>query len=149
MDWSQCFTCQSHESTSAIVSPFKSPAFLENPEKSSYYKVADGIKKFQTHTNVLPSALHKVVWRYGSDEILASDFVSNKAIFHKTCMTKYDAFKFERHMQRNSSNIEPAEEAETPRLSRSITCAKHFTEGCFFCDKVEGASALHMCRTLY
>ena len=41
IDWGACFICQLEENNSTIVSPFKSSQYDSNPNKSSYYNIAE------------------------------------------------------------------------------------------------------------
>ena len=64
VDREKCLLCQSTDSSDAIVSPFKSPCFLQNPEKSLYSKVTACLKQFQQIRNDLPTILQKTIENY-------------------------------------------------------------------------------------
>ena len=79
---------------------------------------------------------------------LALDLVEQRAIFHKTCMTRYDSHK----LQRFKSSSEPSADSstsETPRSLRSSSNAKNFIGKCFFCNQTAEDDVLHQCKTLY
>ena len=44
IDWEACFICQLEENNSTIVSPFKSPQYDSNPNKSSCYNIAENLR---------------------------------------------------------------------------------------------------------
>ena len=73
VDWEKCFICQSTDSSSGIVSPFKSPFFLQSPEKLSYYKVVSCLRQFQQIRNALPTSLQKTIESYETENDLALD----------------------------------------------------------------------------
>ena len=81
-------------------------------------------------------------------EALASEFVNNKAIFHKNCTRKYRADMLAR--KRKSQDSEAASSVSndlkiSPKKTRSTFSAPNFTDNCFFCDDSEGE--LLLCYT--
>ena len=148
VDWGKCFICQSTDFSAAIISPFKSPCFLQSPEKLSYYKVAASLKHFQQIRNALPAILQKTIESYKTENDLALDPIKDRAIFHKTCMTRCDSHK----LQRFKSSTEPSADSstcETPNSLRSSSNAKNFTGKCFFCNQTAEDDVLHQCQTLH
>ena len=82
------------------------------------------------------------------EDDLALDFVEHRAIFHKTCMTRYGCQK----LQCFKSSTEPSADSskcETPRSLRSCGNAKNFTGKYFFCNQTVEDDVLHQCQTLY
>ena len=96
VEWEKCFIYQSIDFSAAIVSPFKSPCFLQSPEKSLYYKVAACFYKLPQIRNALPTILQKTIESYEMENDLSLDLVKRKSSFHKTCMTRYDSHKLQR-----------------------------------------------------
>ena len=96
INWEACFICQSEENNSPIVSRFKSPKYDSDPKKSSYYKVAENLRKFYEYSDLLPTVLQIHPENYKTDQDLVTQWVKQKAVFHKTCMNKYDSYNFKR-----------------------------------------------------
>ena len=145
VDWTRCFICQNEGDGDKLVYPFKNLGYDKNPENSSYFSTAHNLKEFQ-QIGELPSVPRKQVEKYTTASELASAFVEHEAVFHKTCMTRYDQQKLQRKIkQRNNDEGS----SETPQCSRNTVSANNFKEKCFFCDKVEACGTLHSCQTLY
>ena len=80
------YICQEDSNSSNIVFPSKFPGFAENPEKSSYYSTAQKLKDFQG-IDELPPFLRNHVEYYELVNTLSLDFIQNKAVFHKNCVS--------------------------------------------------------------
>ena len=104
INWEACFICQSEENNSPIVSPFKSPKHDSDPQKSSYYKVAENSRKFYECSDLPPTVLQIHLENYKTDQNLVSQFVKQKAVFHKTCMNKYDSYNFKQKVEVKNVN---------------------------------------------
>ena len=145
VDWTLCYICQEDYNSSNIVFPYKFPGFEENPENSSYYSTAQKLKDFQD-IDELPPFLRLHVEHYESANRLALDFIQNKAVFLKNCVSNYNKQKYNRKLkQKRVSTTVEAEAPETPRTSRRTVCTETYSKRCFFCDQVELVSAFHSC----
>ena len=98
VDWTLCYICQEDCNSSNILFPSKFPGFAENPEKSSYYSTAQKLKNFQD-IDELPPFLRNHVEHYESANTLALDFIQNKAVFHKNCVSSYNKQKYDRKLK--------------------------------------------------
>ena len=85
IDWTDCFICQK-DGDAKLVSPFRS---FESTKKSSYLPTEENLKRFQ-EIGELSSIVRTQVERYQTATKLAAAFTENQAVFHKTCMTRYD-----------------------------------------------------------
>ena len=70
VDWEKCFICQSINYSAAILSPFKSPCFLQSSEKLPCYKVVACLKQFQQIRNALPTILQKQLFKAMKQETI-------------------------------------------------------------------------------
>ena len=104
INWEACFICQSEENNSPIVSRFKSPKYDSDPKKSSYYKVAENLRKFYEYSDLLLTVLRIHPENYKTDQDLVTQWVKQKAVFHKTCMNKYDSYNFKQKVEVKNVN---------------------------------------------
>ena len=78
--------------------------------------------------------MQKTIESYETENDMASNLIKHRAIFHKTCMTRYNSHK----LQRLKSQTEPSSDSskcEIPHSLSSSSNAKNLTEKCFFCNQ--------------
>ena len=83
--------------------------------------------------------------------------MDKKAVFHKSCIARYNKQKLNRKRKREESN-EDVSNSESNALSVENTLSsrttrrsfevKNFTQSCFFCGLNDDKKELHECRTL-
>ena len=98
VDWNLCYICQEDYNSSNVVLPYRFLGFVENPEKSSYYSTAQKLKDYQDIDEPSPFVRH-LVEHYESAKTLAVDFIQNKAVFHKNCVSNYNKQKYDRKLK--------------------------------------------------
>ena len=103
------------------------------------------MKRFQ-EIRELPPIVRTQVENYRTATELAAAYTKNQAVFHKTCMTRYDKQKFERKVKQNKPDDTLT---EIPRTSRRTISANKYSEKRLFYDKLETCHTLHSCQTLY
>ena len=147
LNWEACFICQSEENNSPTVSPFKSPKYDSDRKKSSYYKVAENLQNLYEYSDLLPTVLRMQLENYKTVQGLVSQFVKQKAVFHKTCMNKYDGHNFKQKVKTKIINTSSSSPVETP-LGEFCSLQIILITVFFFCEKIGDAVNLHQCQTL-
>lgn len=127
-----------------------------NPEKNSFHTIAANLGNFN-EIDALPSTLKRRYDKFESAKQLTDTFLKEKAVFHKSCMTSYNAQKLARKRKMitvNNENdstecIEDESTAKVKKLStRQSSSILTFCKSCFFCEDENDASNLHQCETL-
>lgn len=95
--------------------------------------------------NGLPINLQKKVEKYETYLELASDFLSNNAIFHKKCSNMYNKLKYDRKFK---PDIKKQKFSENSNITRGSISVANFTGKCFFCDIDDSIDNLHCVQTL-
>ena len=105
IDWKLCFICQKKEPKSVqTVSPSNRKDFDKKDSSTygSYITVAKNLVQWKDENNFpvpVKQRINLISSNLSPDEVtldLQKSFVSNEAIFHKTCICKYDITKLER-----------------------------------------------------
>ena len=146
LNWEKCFICQSEENNSPTVSPFKSAKYDSDRKKSSFYKVAENLRNLYEYSDLLPTVLGIHLENYKTVQDLVSQFVKQKAVFHKTCMNKYDGHNFKQKVKTKNINTSSSSPIETP-LGEFCSLQIILITG-FFCEKTDDAVNLHQCQAL-
>ena len=112
--------------------------------KGCGYKVlADNILEFRK-INCLPESINIV--RLDSGEGIEVTLKSNKAVWHKRCMNKFDKQKLQRAQKRKAK--EDTEYISSPvKTRRSDVGSMERTSSCFFCDDDNSNEPLHNVQT--
>ena len=129
INWEACFIYQSEENNPPIVSPFKSPQYDSDPKKSSYYKVAEKLQKSYNYSDLQPIILQMHLENYKIDQDLVLQFVKQKAVFHKTCMNKYDSCNFKRKVETKNMHTSSSL-VETPCSTTRILSTTNYSDNC-------------------
>ena len=72
------------------------------------------ICKTFTNSDLLPTVLRMQLENYKTVQGLVSQFVKQKAVFHKTCMNKYDGHNFKQKVKTKIINTSSSSPVETP-----------------------------------
>ena len=84
-----------------------------------------------------------------TDQDLVSQFVKQKAVFHKTCSNKCDSHNFKQKVQTENINISSSSPVEMPWSTTRILSTPNYSDNYFFfCDQTDDAVNLHQCQTL-
>ena len=75
-----------------------------NPESNSFHTSAENLKNFQSIPNSLPNGLLQRCNQYKTNEELSSKFMKKKAVFHKSCIARYNKQKLNRKRKHEESN---------------------------------------------
>ena len=110
----------------------KSPLYGSDPKKSLHYKVAEYLRKFYVHSDLLPTVLQKHIENYKTNQDLVSQFDKQKAMFHKTCMNKNDSHNFKQKVETKNIYSSSSSPVETPRSARRILSAPNYSDNYFF-----------------
>lgn len=129
-----------------------------NPERNSFHTIAENLKKFQYLSNSLSHGLLHRCNQYETSNELSSKFVEKKAVFHKSCIARYNKQKLERKRKREESSednvaineLSELSAGDTPsrRTTRRSFEIRNFIQSCFFCGLNDDQTELHQCRTL-
>ena len=97
---------------------------------------------------MLPAVFQMYLENYKTDKDLVSQFVKQKAVFHKAFMNKYDSYNFKRKLKTKKVNTSSYSPVETPCSTRRILSTPNYSDNCFFCNETDDAVNLHQCQTL-
>ena len=97
---------------------------------------------------MLPTAFQMYLENYKTDKDLVSQFVKQKAVFHKTCMNKYDSYNFKRKLKTKKVNTSSYSPVETPCSTRRILSTPNYSDNCFFCDQTVNVKLCHWTNVL-
>ena len=96
------FTFLNNKTNNKIVCFSLSLGF--NPESNSFHTIAENLKNFHSSPNSLPNGLLQRCNQYKTNEELSSKFMDKKAVFHKSCIARYNKHKLNRKRKREESN---------------------------------------------
>ena len=106
------------------------------------------MRNFYKYSDLLPTVLRIHLENYKTDHDLVSQFVKQKAVFHKICMNKYDSYSFKRKVETINDNTSSSSPVGTACSTRRILSTSNYYHNCFFCDQTDDAVNLHQCETL-
>lgn len=126
-----------------------------NPDKNSFHTVSVALKEFES-IDGLPKNLYRRCKVFKKSEDLYNIFLKRKAVFHKSCISKYNKQKlgrkrkcFENEKRDNDNAVEKDENYYEVTPKRKARQQKQqFDQSCIFCGKRDDTTKLHQCQTL-
>ena len=126
-----------------------------NPEKNSFHTVSVALKEFES-IDGLPKNLHRRCKVFEDSKDLYNNFIKEKAVFHKSCISKFNKQKLgrkrrcldrEEHIATAENAIEEDENNITTPKRKAREKKQPFDGTCIFCERHDKAK-LHQCQTL-